>query len=63
MKKPALCIWITLLSIAMGLFECIVVIYLRKLYYPGGFHFPLAIADSDVTGVSSKIKALDRIGQ
>ena len=48
MKKPALCIWITLLSIAMGLFECIVVIYLRKLYYPGGFRFPLAIADSDV---------------
>lgn len=28
-------------SIAMGLLEAIVVVYLRKLYYPGGFEFPL----------------------
>lgn len=48
MKKPSTFIWISLLSVALGLFECIVVIYLRKLYYPGGFHFPLAIADRDV---------------
>jgi hypothetical protein len=35
--------WIslTLFAIAMGLLESIVVIYLRELYYPEGFAFPL----------------------
>lgn len=34
-------IWVTLFSIAMGMLESSVVIYLRELYYPGGFQFPL----------------------
>lgn len=34
-------IWVTLFSIAMGMLESSVVIYLRELYYPDGFHFPL----------------------
>lgn len=34
-------IWLTLFSIAMGYMESAVVIYLRKIYYPGGFAFPL----------------------
>ena len=29
-------------AFAMGLLETIVVVYLRELYYPGGFNFPLA---------------------
>lgn len=33
--------WLTLFSIAMGFLETAVVIYLRKLYYPDGFNFPL----------------------
>jgi len=33
--------WITLFSIAMGLLETVVVIYLREIYYPDGFAFPL----------------------
>lgn len=33
--------WITLFAIAMGYFESAVVIYLRQIYYPGGFAFPL----------------------
>lgn len=33
--------WVTVFAIAMGLFECVVVIYLRELFYPGGFVFPL----------------------
>src|SRR3989339_548079 len=33
---------VTIFSIAMGLFEAIVVVYLRQLYYPQGFDFPLA---------------------
>ena len=34
-------VWITLFSIAMGLLETVVVIYLREIYYPDGFAFPL----------------------
>jgi len=30
-------------SIAMGFLEAVVVVYLRKIYYPHGFDFPLAI--------------------
>jgi len=35
--------WITvsIFAISMGLLEAIVVVYLRELYYPGGFSFPL----------------------
>lgn len=43
--------WVSLFSIAMGLFECIVVIYLRKIYYPEGFSFPLKIMESDIITV------------
>ncbi len=32
---------LTFFSIAMGFMESAVVIYLRELYYPGGFKFPL----------------------
>ena len=32
---------LTIFSIAMGFMESAVVIYLRELYYPGGFKFPL----------------------
>lgn len=39
-------IWLTIFSIAMGFLECAVVVYLRALLYPGGFHFPLVIAIS-----------------
>lgn len=34
-------IWIALFAIAMGFLESSVVIYLRELYYPSGFEFPL----------------------
>ncbi len=33
---------ITVFAIAMALFECAVVIYLREIMYPDGFKFPLA---------------------
>jgi hypothetical protein len=36
-------IWLTLFSIAMGFLEGAVVIYLRALYYPNGFTFPLIL--------------------
>jgi hypothetical protein len=34
-------IWIVLFALAMGYLESAVVVYLRELYYPGGFDFPL----------------------
>ncbi len=34
-------VWIALFSVFMGILEAIVVVYLRELYFPDGFHFPL----------------------
>ena len=39
MKRTLL--WLTLFSIAMGFLETAVVVYLRAIYYPNGFDFPL----------------------
>lgn len=41
-------IWLTAFSIAMGFLEAAVVVYLRKMYYPNGFHFPLTIVEPDI---------------
>ena len=41
-------IWLTLFSIAMGYLETSVVIYLRKIYYPEGFKFPLIPVSPDI---------------
>jgi len=41
-------IWITLFSIAMAFLETSVVVYLRKLYYPDGFSFPLKVLDKNI---------------
>lgn len=39
--------WLTLFGITMGYFEAAVVVYLRAIYYPEGFAFPLKVhADS-----------------
>jgi len=40
--------WLTLFSIAMGYLETSVVVYLRKLYYPDGFGFPLVKVPYDI---------------
>jgi hypothetical protein len=36
-------LWLLLLGLAVGWFEAAVVVYLRALYYPEGFHFPIRI--------------------
>lgn len=46
--KPKDIIWLTVFSIAMGLLECAVVVYIRELYYPAGFSFPLVIISNRV---------------
>lgn len=40
---PARIFYVCLFAIAMGYFEAIVVVYLRELYYSGGFSFPLKL--------------------
>src|SRR4030095_13106258 len=44
-------LFLLLFSTAMGFLEAAVVIYLRKLYYPGGFDFPLVVIPRDVAVV------------
>ena len=34
-------VWLTVFAVAMGFLEAAVVVYLRELYYPGGFEFPI----------------------
>jgi len=36
-------VWLTVFAVAMAYLEAAVVVYLRLLYYPGGFTFPLVI--------------------
>jgi len=40
--------WLTFFSIAMGFMESAIVVYLRELYYPNGFQFPLVIIEPSV---------------
>lgn len=40
--------WITLFCIAIGYLESAVVVYLRELYYPSGFRFPLSVMDGKI---------------
>lgn len=39
---------VSIFSVAFGLLESIVVVYLRKIYYPDGFSFPLTILQPDM---------------
>lgn len=42
-------IWKTsVFALAMGFFEAILVIYLRELYYPEGFEFPLKLIEPEI---------------
>ncbi|HJZ40837.1 MAG TPA: hypothetical protein VJ203_10760 [Bacteroidales bacterium] len=41
-------LWLTLFSIAFGFVESAVVVYLREIYYPNGFSFPLAPMSSQL---------------
>ncbi len=48
MKRYQIIIWITLFAISMGIFEGAVVVYIRALYYPEGFDFPLKLMSNQV---------------
>lgn len=47
MKRQTL-IWVTVFAVTMGIFEGAVVVYLRALYYPGGFDFPLTVIENQI---------------
>ena len=44
-------VWLTVFAVAMGFLEAIVVLYLRMIYYPEGFDFPLALMPPEVLSV------------
>ncbi len=44
-------VWLTVFAVAMGFLEGIVVIYLRELYYPAGFSFPLKMLPPELVTI------------
>lgn len=51
LPEPKKWLWILLYGIAMGMLEAAVVVYLRELYYPHGFGFPMASIPVRILGV------------
>lgn len=43
--------WLAVFAVAMGFLEGIVVIYLRELYYPEGFAFPLKLMSPELVKI------------
>lgn len=43
--------WLLLFGVAFGFLEAAVVVYLRELYYPGGFRFPIVVIENRVAVV------------
>ena len=43
--------WLTIYAVAMAYMESAVVVYLRAIYYPQGFDFPLALMPPDMVAI------------
>lgn len=43
--------WLAVFAVAMGFLEGIVVVYLRELYYPDGFEFPLKLMSEELVKI------------
>ena len=43
--------WLTLFGVAFGFLEAAVVVYLREIYYPDGFYFPIVIIVDRIAAV------------
>ena len=43
--------WLVVWGIAFGYIEASIVVYLRKIYYPGGFSFPAVLMEADLAAV------------
>ena len=48
LKTSSIIIWVSIFSIAMVFLETAVVVYLRVIYYPEGFDFPLEPIHKDI---------------
>jgi signal transduction histidine kinase len=46
-------LWVSLFAVAFAMIETAVVIYLRELFYPGGFDFPLQLISPGLAMVES----------
>jgi len=44
-------LWLSIFAVAMAFLEAAVVVYLRALYYPNGFEFPIVWASLDIAVV------------
>ena len=42
-RKASTLLWLALFAVSMGFLEAIIVVYLRMLFFPGGFSFPLGM--------------------
>jgi len=47
-RKQLTILWIFIFAISMGFFESSIVVYLREIYYPDGFAFPLHQIKPDI---------------
>lgn len=47
-KSTKIILWVFLFAVSMGFFEASVVVYLREIYYPTGFSFPLQSIEYDI---------------
>ena len=43
-------VWVAVFSVAMAFVEAVVVVYLRRIFYPDGFVFPLRVLDLGDSG-------------
>ena len=43
--------WLVIWGIAFAYIEASVVVYLRKIYYPAGFSFPVVLIEPDIAAV------------
>jgi hypothetical protein len=51
-------VWLTAFGAAMGLLEAAVVVYLRELYYPQGFRFPIVLMPVRIAAVELTREAM-----
>lgn len=50
-RLPRRLLWLTVYAVAMAYLESAVVVYLRAIYYPDGFAFPLVLLDSGMSAI------------
>jgi len=50
-RLPRRLLWLTVYAVAMAYLESAVVVYLRAIYYPDGFGFPLVLLDSGMSAI------------